>query len=122
MSGVCFPKQVSRARSLARSPALRREAHYLPRGPPGSTKRELEKGIKDIKRSGVWKRKTAVRCKGSVFVTTGTSYRELIQAGSSAFYAPSLFLRDIDTLMPTADYGRAALLFMNAFIRTLKCN
>lgn len=68
VSGVSFPKQVSRPPWLALiwplgSLGCRRCAH------------RLEKQGRDIKETRVLKRKTRMRCRGNVLLNTGCSYR-----------------------------------------------
>lgn len=72
VSGVSFPKQVSRPPCSPHWPAL-----IWPLGSPGCRRcaHRLEKQGWDIKETRVLKRKTRMRCRGNVLLHTGCSYR-----------------------------------------------
>lgn len=71
VSGVSFPKQVSRPPCSPHWPVL--IWLWLPRVPAVRT--QAGKTGRDIKEARVWKRKTRMRCRGNVLVNTGCSYR-----------------------------------------------
>lgn len=71
VSGVSFPKQVSRPPFAPLAGLC-----WFGLGSPGCRRcaQRLEKQAGTLKKARVWKRKTRVRCRGNVLVNTGCSY------------------------------------------------
>lgn len=90
VSGVSFPKQVSR--SPAPLTGLWLIWPRLPWVP--SVRTQAGKTGRDIKETRVWKRKTRMRCRGNMLVNTGCSYRGPFQVDQRVYlfqthFAPS---------------------------------